>query len=78
MGRVHIEGGRVGNYEYIFANQVYDYIPTDTIFLTTGEHPFVFIDAQGCLSDTVLVDKSYLRRLFTNTNIIYTKWGHTK
>ena len=42
-----ITGGHVGNYQYLFQNQIYNYSPTDTIFLTTGEYPFVFIDSDA-------------------------------
>ncbi|MAZ57897.1 MAG: hypothetical protein CMP56_00560, partial [Flavobacteriales bacterium] len=73
-----ITGGHVGNYEYIFANQVYNYIPTDTIFLTTGEHPFVFIDAQGCLSDTVLVNLSPISEDCLQIPTLFTPNGDTQ
>ena len=48
------------------------------IFLTTGEHPFVFIDAQGCLSDTVLVNLSPISEDCLQIPTLFTPNGDTQ
>ena len=37
-------------------NNTFNYISSDTIFLPSGEHNFVFIDSEGCYSDTIFID----------------------
>ena len=51
-----INGGHVGNYQYNYLNNTFNYISSDTIFLPSGEHNFVFIDSEGCYSDTIFID----------------------
>ena len=53
---LNVTGGHIGNYQYNYQNVIYNFNPLDTLFLTTGEHEFIFIDSEGCVSDTILID----------------------
>tara|TARA_B100001250_G_scaffold404178_1_gene419762 strand:- start:464 stop:1252 length:789 start_codon:yes stop_codon:yes gene_type:complete len=55
-----VSGSNDGEYQYMVYNHVTnpvinDYNENDIINLTTGEHTFIFIDIQGCESDSILV-----------------------
>jgi gliding motility-associated-like protein len=55
-----VSGSHDGEYQYMVYDQVTNpvinnYNENDTINLISGEHTFIFIDTQGCESDSILV-----------------------
>ncbi|RPG59977.1 MAG: gliding motility-associated C-terminal domain-containing protein, partial [Flavobacteriales bacterium TMED191] len=52
----NVVGGHMGNYQFSYQNQIYEFTQTESIDLPSGEHIFTFIDSEGCESNDIVIN----------------------